>query len=115
MNTDNYTRKGKVINVVDGDTIDVAVDLGFYTTVNQRFRLLRINCPEMTGESHAEGQKAKDFTTKNLLNKEVVLKSEKTDSFRRWLAEVWYIDDTGGQVNISDKLLKNGLAVDFIK
>jgi len=115
MINDNYIRTGKVINVVDGDTIDVDINMGFYTTIRQRFRLLRINCPEKFGETKAQGLTSKEFTTSQLLNKEIVFQSFKTDSFKRWLAEVWYIDENGNQVNISDKLLKTGLAVDFIK
>ena len=114
MNKDNYMRKGKVINVVDGDTIDLQVDLGFYITTNQRFRLLRINCPEKFGPTKADGLISKAFTKSKLLNKEVVCKSFKTDSFGRWLAEVWYIDETGNEININDELLKNSLAVEFM-
>jgi endonuclease YncB( thermonuclease family) len=51
-----YTYKSKVTKVYDGDTITVEVDLGFSNS--QTFRLLRINCPEVRGESREEGLKA---------------------------------------------------------
>lgn len=110
MIQDSYIRKAKCINVVDGDTIDVDIDLGFYTTIRQRFRLLRINTPEVYGEDKLFGLASKEFTQEKLLNKQIVFKSTKTDSFKRWLAEVWYIDEAGNQINISDELLANGLA-----
>lgn len=114
MITDNFIRKAKCINVVDGDTIDVDIDLGFYTTIRQRFRLLRINTPEIYGEEKLQGLISKAFTQTKLLNKEIVFQSTKTDSFKRWLAEVWYIDENGNQVNINDELLANNLAEPYM-
>jgi len=114
MYQDNYIRKAKCINVVDGDTIDVDIDLGFYTTIRQRFRLLRVNTPEIYGEEKLKGLISKSFTQTKLLNKEIVFQSTKTDSFKRWLAEVWYIDENGNQVNISDELLANHLAEPYM-
>lgn len=110
MITDNYIRKGKVVNVVDGDTVDVDIDMGFYSTMRQRFRLLRINTPEIYGEEKPQGLVAKAFTQNALLGKEVVFQTTKTDSFKRWLAEIWYVDEAGNQLNISDVLLNNRLA-----
>jgi endonuclease YncB( thermonuclease family) len=46
-----YTYKSKVTKVYDGDTITVEVDLGFSFKFTNSFRLLRINCPEVRGES----------------------------------------------------------------
>jgi hypothetical protein len=37
-----YEYKAKIINVVDGDTFDAIVDLGFTVSVKQRFRLLGV-------------------------------------------------------------------------
>ena len=41
-----YLYSGEVTRVVDGDTIDVAVDLGFKIVLNERFRLANIDAPE---------------------------------------------------------------------
>jgi micrococcal nuclease len=114
MYQDNYTRKCKCINVVDGDTIDVDIDLGFYTTIRQRLRLLRINTPEIFGEEKPQGLISKAYTQEKLLNKEVVIVTTKTDSFKRWLAEVYYLDENGNQVNINDELVEKGLAVPYM-
>ena len=111
---DNYVRRGTVINVVDGDTIDMDVDLGFYTTVRHRFRLLRIDTPEKFGPTKEQGLISKEYTKSKLLGKVVSFQSTKTDSFKRWLAEVWYTDENGNQVNINDELLQKGLAVHFM-
>lgn len=110
---DNYTRKALVTNVVDGDTIDVEIDLGYYITTKERVRLLRINTPEKYGETKEAGLLAKEFTTNALLGKEVFLVSYKTDSFKRWLGEVYYYDNTELK-NISDELLERNLATTYM-
>ena len=114
MIKDNYTRRATVINVVDGDTVDVDIDLGFYTTVRHRIRLLRINCPEKFGSTKEEGLRAKEFTLQKLLGKEVTLVTNKTDTFKRWLGEIYYIEENEVR-NISDELLKNVHAVEYVK
>lgn len=41
-----HYRIEKIIKVIDGDTVDVIIDLGFHTTVKKRIRLYGINTPE---------------------------------------------------------------------
>ena len=111
---DNYTRKAVVVYVVDGDTVDLDIDLGFYLTARHRVRLSRIDCPEKFGETKDAGLAAKEFTTNELLGKEVQLVTRKTDSFKRWLGEIYYEKD--GEIrNISDELLSNDHAVRFME
>ncbi len=51
----NYKVK-KVVNVYDGDTITVDIDLGFNMVMcNQKLRLYGINTPEVRGEEREEG------------------------------------------------------------
>jgi micrococcal nuclease len=104
---DNYIRKATVINVVDGDTIDAVVDLGYAMTTVQRFRLLSINTPERGQEGFAE---AKQFVEDSILNRTVYIQSEKSDSFGRYLANV-YVDN----YSLNELLLSKGLAVPFKK
>jgi len=42
-----YTYKAKVIRWIDGDTLQVEIDLGFYVQTVQKIRLARIDAPEM--------------------------------------------------------------------
>lgn len=101
-----YEYNGRVENIVDGDTIDVTIDVGFYMTAKLRLRLLGVNAPEMHGESAKAGQIAKDFTTVCLLNKDVVIHTEKSDSFGRWLATVFVYGK-----NFNEELLSSDNAV----
>ena len=102
-----------VLKVIDGDTIEVVIELGFGLVLKKRLRLLRVNTSELKSDDPAEKSKAvkaKDALTKLLLNKEVKIHSEKFDSFGRYLAEVW-IDD----LNVNDWLLQNDLAKPYQK
>jgi endonuclease YncB( thermonuclease family) len=55
----------KVLNVVDGDTIDIELDLGFNIKMKERVRLLDVDTPEVFGpNAEAAGSIASDFTKK---------------------------------------------------
>ena len=101
-----YEYKATVTKVIDGDTIDCDVDLGFFLTMNSiRFRLLGINAPEMYGMTKVAGWEAKEFLRERIDGKQVTIRTEKDDSFGRWLAYV-YLDD----VNINDLMIERGYA-----
>lgn len=101
-----YEYKAKITNVVDGDTVDAVVDVGFQMTITHRLRLLGVNCPEMHGPDFDAGQKAKDFTKNNLLNQEVIIHTEKSDVFGRYLATI-YLDG----IDFCQELIDRGYAV----
>ncbi len=112
----NYVRRGKVTRVVDGDTIDVELDFGFSLYQIHRLRLLRVNTPELNSPDLAERAKAieaRDYVTKQIGLRPVILQTVKSDSFGRYLAEVYYTDVDGVQCNLSDDLIANGLALSF--
>ena len=89
-----YEYKAVITNVVDGDTFDVDIDLGFHIHIYERVRLLDVDTPEKFGDEKHLGLIMKKYAEKEFLGKEVVLKSEKknteavTDSFGRWLVRV---------------------------
>ena len=58
----NFSYKATVLRVVDGDTVDAEIDLGFRMKTTQRLRLKGIDTPELRGgtdEAQAKGQLAK--------------------------------------------------------
>jgi micrococcal nuclease len=75
----------KVEAVVDGDTIDVAIDLGFKIQYRLRVRLNGIDCPEIHSEL---GKTVKAYVESALVGKDVVLNTYKPDKYGRWLADV---------------------------
>lgn len=102
-----YEYKAKVIKVVDGDTVDYDVDLGFYMTARIRFRLARINTPEIRGKERPEGLAAKQWLIDTLQksNNEITVKTGKTVKYGRWIGEL-IINET----NLNDELVKTGHA-----
>lgn len=78
----------EVIRVVDGDTVDLRVDLGFHMTTALRFRILDVDTPERSEPGWAD---ATAITRSWLGADERTLRARtaKADSFGRWLAEVY--------------------------
>jgi micrococcal nuclease len=103
-----YTYKATIINVIDGDTVDAIIDMGFKIHTTQRLRLNRIDTEEMH-DTNLEKRKlaieAKEYLRNTLLNKEVIIETRKSDSFGRWLAEIVCED-----ININNVLLEKNLA-----
>lgn len=56
-----YTYKAEVIEVIDGDTVDLAVSLGLNCTYTDRFRFYGINAWEKRGAQREAGIVAKNF------------------------------------------------------
>ena len=99
----NFTFPAVVTNVVDGDTMDVIIDIGFKLTTKQRIRLLGIDTPERGEPGYVE---AGDYL-RQYLGKAMFIKTEKADSFGRYLG-IFYDPDTG--VSINDIMLELGFA-----
>ncbi len=74
----------EVKTVVDGDTIDVVIDLGFDILFASRVRLAGIDTPESRTTDKAEkvlGLEAKEYLKKQLKDaKSVVIRTEKMNS-----------------------------------
>lgn len=107
---DNFVRKGKVTYVVDGDTFDAVVDLGYGVQVERRFRMLGIDTAEMRDKDpvlKAKAVQGKQYTQKALFGNTVYILTDKfeKDAFGRYLCTVFI----NGR-NINAELLDNGLA-----
>lgn len=107
-----YEYKAVVVKIVDGDTLDADVDLGFHVSTRQRFRVARIDTPERGEDGFTEAtDRVKELCP---VGSEIIIYSEKTGGFGRWLAEIVYVD-SNGQHNLSDQLLLEGLAKLYVK
>jgi len=104
-----YEYKAVVTRIIDGDTFEANIDLGFKTYQQQTFRLKGVDTPEVYGAEKARGLKASDVVERMILGKEVIIRSEKSGSFGRWIADV-DIETDRGKVNLNQFLLDNGLA-----
>jgi micrococcal nuclease len=123
-----YEYSAQVVRWVDGDTVDLRVDLGFHTFIETRFRLYGIDTPERGQKNHDEATALCNSLAP--VGSKVVLKSHKLsaieeDKYGRWLAEVG-IDvvrnrETGqvavmelpGGVSVNKSLVEAGLAVSY--
>ena len=106
----------KIVRVVDGDTVDVDIDLGFDVWLRkQRIRLYGVDTPESRTRDKEEkvyGLKAKEFVQKHLpLGSDQILRTRMDDSrgkFGRILGE-FVIDKT----TINDLLVDQHHAVPY--
>lgn len=87
--------RAQPVRVVDGDTIRVTVDLGFYLRNTVQVRLLGVDTPEPRGETRMAGLLAHEFVlawmeeaTASGLEWPLTIATAKSDSFDRWLARV---------------------------
>lgn len=94
-----YWYTGKVLKVIDGDTIDLMIDLGFDIHHKIRVRLYGVNTPESRTKDAAEkelGLKAKAFTEDWVTGHNIVfIKTvvDKNEKYGRTLAEVYSSGD----------------------
>lgn len=108
------TFEGIVTKVVDGDTLECSIDLGFSIAVHEKFRLYGINTAELKAKDPKEKAKAKTaqtYLSNMLLNKTVILEvmKDKKEKYGRYLVNVIY----NGK-NINNELVKHGLAIEFM-
>jgi micrococcal nuclease len=107
-----YVRK--VENVVDGDTIDVLIDLGFDILFQSRVRLAGIDTPESRTKDLAEkalGLEAKEYLKKHLKDaKSVVIKTEKMDSSEKYGRILGWVYINGDTVSLNDMMINDGYA-----
>jgi len=107
-------RVKKVLKVVDGDTIDVDIDLGFDISYTQRVRLAGIDTPESRTTDKKE--KALGLEVKDRLKKaidaatNVVIKTEKPDSSEKYGRILGWVFLDDNKVSINQTLIDEGYA-----
>lgn len=100
-----YQYRAKVERVVDGDTYDLLIDLGFETFVRRRVRLYGVNTPEIKGEERELGLQAKARVVELIEGKTVmVISCDYKGKYGRPLVKV-LIPHMGRQ-DLGDLLLK---------
>ena len=108
-----YIYSAKCLKVVDGDTIDVRVDLGFDTFKKIRIRLVGINAPESRTRDLEEKERglAAKARVKQLISEnknKFVLHSQGVGKFGRCLGEIYL-----GDSKLNDILINEGHAVAY--
>ena len=126
-----YIYKAKVLKVYDGDTFLLEVDKGFGDYKIAWFRLHGVDTPEMRprGKSRTQkskikekelAKKVKQYVSALILNKEITIVSHKGKAFKmgkgkygRWLAEVFFLLENLGLINLGRHLISKEYAVEY--
>jgi len=111
-------RVKKVTGVVDGDTIDVDIDLGFNVSFSQRVRLAGIDTPESRTTDKFEkslGLEAKEYSKSKLKDaKLVVIKTEKPDSSEKYGRILGWLYVDGNTISLNDQMIEDGYAWGYL-
>ena len=101
-----------VDRVVDGDTIDISIDLGFDLTKKERVRLAGIDTPEKRTKDQKEkemGYQATEFLEMHLMEaKKLTVKTEKEGKFGRMLG--WLYKSETDTTSINQIMIDKGYA-----
>ena len=112
MVNDLFTYKATVVRVVDGDTAELVIDLGFTVQWKSTCRFYGINTPELKSKDVDEKAKAiaaREFTKANLNEGAIVIiKSKELDKYGRPLVDIYFGKDYS--VHLNALLLDKGLA-----
>jgi micrococcal nuclease len=108
----------EVKNVVDGDTIDVVIDLGFDILFASRVRLAGIDTPESRTTDKAEkalGIEAKEYLKKQLKDaKSVVIRTEKMDSSEKYGRILGWVYVNGDSESLNNRMINDGYAWGYL-
>ena len=114
-----YEYKCTVVKVVDGDTVDVDIDLGFGVWMRkQRIRMYGIDAPESRTSNRLEkpyGIASKKYLIGMLDDKELILKTHKDakGKYGRILGEIWRTTDFADQ-SINEYMIEKHHAVRYM-
>lgn len=104
----------KITTVVDGDTIDVDIDLGFNISYSQRVRLAGIDTPESRTSDKFEkslGLESKEYLKLKIKDaKEVLIKTEKPDSSEKYGRILGWIYIDGSKKSVNEQMIEDGYA-----
>lgn len=101
----------KVVKVIDGDTVDVVLDLGFNVAITQRIRVRNINSAETRTkdlEEKTQGLAAKAFAEDWFSQGNIVVKTYKDDKYGRMLGDFFREEE-----NFAESAILGGFAVPY--
>lgn len=101
-----YEYQGVVLDIIDGDSLRLDIDLGLSIRSKQVVRLRGIDAPEMVGPTHEAGVAAKMALSGFVpVGARVLVRThkDKREKWGRYLADVWPIGTSSGVTPIGDK------------
>ena len=106
-----------VTKVVDGDTIDADIDLGFDISLSKRIRLAGIDTPESRTtnvKEKAMGLESKDWLKKTLEGaKDILIKTELPDSTEKYGRIIGHLFINGQETSLNNQMITSGYALAY--
>jgi micrococcal nuclease len=117
-NQDPYIYRIKEIyKVVDGDTIDAAIDLGFDISLTKRIRLAGIDTPESrTADANEKkyGLQSKEWLKHRCENaKDILIKTELPDSTEKYGRIIGHLFINGEPISLNEQMIVSGYAWEY--
>ena len=125
-----FKYRARINRVIDGDTVEATFDLGFKISITHKLRLIDIDAPEIRGKEKIKGQAAASHLIKlicshaaNLVDGKlpddslaviyIATVKDSSGKYGRYRAELWGIDEEGAPVNINQRMIDDGHAVEY--
>ena len=106
-----------VLKVVDGDTIDASIDLGFDISLSKRIRLAGIDSPESRTTNLKEkalGLETKEWLKKTLEDaKDILIKTEKPDSTEKYGRIIGHLFINDQETSLNNQMIAEGYALEY--
>ena len=118
MDRDPYIYRIKsVLKVVDGDTIDASIDLGFDISLEKRIRFAGIDTPESRTTNIKEkalGLESKEWLKKALEGaKDIIIKTELPDSTEKYGRIIGHLFINGQETSLNNQMIEEGYALSY--
>jgi micrococcal nuclease len=117
-NKDPYIYRIREIHkVVDGDTIDADIDLGFSISLEKRIRLAGVDTPESRTtdlKEKAMGLESKEWLKKKLEGaKDIIIKTELPDSTEKYGRIIGHLFINGQETSLNNQMIDEGYALAY--
>jgi micrococcal nuclease len=107
----------KITKVVDGDTIDADIDLGFDISLSKRIRLAAVDTPESrTSDTNEKkyGLESKDWLKHRLeFAKDILIKTELPDSTEKYGRIIGHLYINGEETSVNNQMINEGYAWEY--
>jgi micrococcal nuclease len=112
-----YEYKCKVIEVIDGNTVDANIDLGFNVTIRQRIKLYGVHAPNPISNNETERENALLAKVKlaEIIGKEFICQTlmNKRGKAGRILGNAYTLDINGNRIDVNKAMIDSGLTSQF--
>ena len=118
MDKDPYIYRIKnILKVVDGDTIDADIDLGFSISLEKRIRLAGVDTPESRTtdlKEKAMGLESKEWLKKKLEGaKDIIIKTELPDSTEKYGRIIGHLFINEQESSLNNQMINDGYALAY--